>query len=366
MMRRFVILRLVLACVVAAIFLGLLLAGRQAETPRAANSTRLTNQDCRRCHAQVWNEWSGSQHAESWTSDVVQASFRHFGFDRKCESCHAPEPLLANGLVSDPVLRPAGRESGVDCISCHALTDARVAGSRDLPAAPCRPRREPLLADSHACGVCHVAIYGDWQRTRYAAEGKTCQACHMRTASGKVSHACTGSRDAALLRSGVRMRTRLERDLLQVAVTNHGTGHNYPGERHHRVLLVEVMQYDTAGELVAGEQAQIKGVTPFRGESSAEQIRSGETWRHQFVLSPAASRARVRLLYKLFPWLPDREAFVVAEQVLQRGSANEPVQGPSQEQAVQGRSTEESVQGRSTEEPLQGRSGGQPQTGAAP
>lgn len=320
MTHRFVILRLVLACLAAAMFLGLLLVGRKGDSPRAANPTRLANQDCRRCHAQVWDEWSRSRHAESWTSEVVQASFRHFGFDRKCESCHAPEPLLGSSFLSDPVLRPAGRESGVDCISCHALADARVAGGRDLPAAPCRPRREPLLADSQVCGVCHVAIYGDWQRTRYAAEGKTCQGCHMRTASGKISHACTGSRDAALLRSGIRMRARLETDLLRVAVTNHGTGHNYPGERHHRLLLLEVMQYDATGELVAGGQIQIKGVTPFRGESSAEQIRSGQTWRHQVVLASQASRARVRLLYKLFPWLPDREAFVVAKQTLQRGS----------------------------------------------
>ncbi len=327
MTRRIVILRLVLGCAAAAIFVGLLLAGRHGENPRAAQPTRLANQDCLRCHAQVWKEWSGSRHAEAWRSEVVQASFRHFGFDRKCESCHAPEPLLAAGIMSDPVLRSVGRESGVDCTSCHALADARVAASRDLPEAPCRPRREPLLADSQACGVCHAAIYRDWQSTRYAAEGKTCQGCHMRTASGKITHACTGSRDTALLRSGVRMRARLERDSLWVAVTNHRTGHNYPGERHHRVLLVEVMQYDAAGELVAGEQAQIKGVTPFRGESSAERIRSGQTWRRQFVLAPEASRARVRLLYKLFPWLPDREAFAVAEQVLERASDEQPQTG---------------------------------------
>ncbi|MCL6502751.1 MAG: cytochrome c family protein [Pirellulales bacterium] len=304
--------RVLLAVAAAAALAALLLAGREGGDPRRGNASRLNNGDCRRCHTQVWDEWSKSLHAASWTSDVVQASFRHFGFDRKCESCHAPEPILATGLSAEPILRSTHRDSGVDCLSCHTLADGGVAAARDLEA-PCRPQREPLLTDSRACGVCHVAIYRDWQATPYVSQGKTCQACHMRSSDHTVSHACTGSRDVGLIRSGVRMRTRLEQGSLRVAVTNHGTGHNFPGERHHRVLLLEAMQYNASGDVVAGRQVEIKGVTPFRGESSAERLRSGETWRHSFQLADDAARIRVRLLYKLFPWLPDREALIVAE-----------------------------------------------------
>lgn len=318
MNRPLVMLRVFLALAAVTALVGLLLAGRAGRAPRSATSTRLTNQDCRRCHLQAWNEWSHSRHAQAWTSDFVQASFRHFGFDRKCESCHAPEPVLARGVLVDPVLRPADRESGVDCISCHALADGRVAAARDLPQAPCRPRREPLLAESQTCGICHVAIFQDWQNTRYPALGNSCQSCHMRTDSGKITHACTGSRDAALLRSGAKLHALLEGSQIKVAVTNHGTGHNYPGERHHRLLELEVMQYDASGALVAGQQVQIKGITPFRGESSAERIRSGQTCRYQFKLEPDATLARVRLLYKLFPWLPDRQALIVHQRVLRR------------------------------------------------
>jgi hypothetical protein len=324
MARRIVILRCSLALAAVAALVGLLIAGRQGSSPRTSMLKRLTNRDCRRCHAEVWHEWAGSQHAQAWSADVVQASFRHFGFDRKCESCHAPEPVLAAEMPAEPVLRAGGRQSGVDCISCHALADGGVAARRDLPNAPCRPRRVSLLEDSRACGLCHVAIYQDWQSTRFAAQGQSCQTCHMRTETGQTSHTCTGSRDMALLRSGVRLRTRLQQGGVHVAVTNHRTGHNYPGERHHRVLLLEVMQYDASGALAAGEQVQIKGITPFRGESSAERIRSGETFHHTFALVPEAAQARVRLLYKLFPWLPDREATIVHQRVLRRAAGQVP------------------------------------------
>jgi hypothetical protein len=99
-----------------------------------------------------------------------------------------------------------------------------------------------------------------------------------------------------------------------VSVTNHATGHNFPGERHNRQLYLQVIQRNAAGEITLAQQSMIKGITPFRGETSAEKIKVDETHEARFpVVSPPVT-AEVQLLYKRFPWHPDREALIVHQE----------------------------------------------------
>jgi hypothetical protein len=307
--------RLLLALSLVAAVAGLIAVGQFRSPQEAAHASAWTNADCRKCHAAVWDEWEASGHARSFTSDSVQAMFQHFGFDRKCESCHAPEPVLVTGLDQPPVFRADDRASGVNCLSCHATADGgTVAAVRSMPDAPCRPVAVAALTTSQACAACHVAIHKDWADSRYAAEGKTCQACHMPPPADRAtgrSHACPGAYDDALVRSGARLETLLENGELVARVTNHATGHNFPGERHNRSLLLQVMQYDAQGGITLARQALIKGITPFRGETSAEQIRVDDTFEARFPIVPPAVRADVQLLYKRFPWQLDREALLV-------------------------------------------------------
>jgi hypothetical protein len=113
--------------------------------------------------------------------------------------------------------------------------------------------------------------------------------------------------------SGVRVTYERSDQELTVQVTNHATGHNFPGERHNRMLLLELMVRTADGEVLQTEQRIIKGITPFRGESSSEQIRADQTHRSVFALPPEANSVRVQLLYKRFPWMAMRDALVVDE-----------------------------------------------------
>jgi hypothetical protein len=313
-------LRLLLAGLLVALTAGVIIMGQitSPQTAVAPRASALTNADCRQCHQSVWQEWESSGHARAWSSDTVQAMFQHFGFDRKCQSCHAPEPLLVTGIDQPPALRADDLASGVNCLSCHAMPDGQtVAAARDMPDAPCQPVGVPAMSSSQACAACHVAIHKDWAGSRYATEGKTCQACHMSTqAEGakRKSHVCPGAYDDALVRSGARMECSVEGEELIVRVTNHATGHNFPGERHNRSLLVQVMLYDADGQITLARQELIKGVTPFRGETSAERLKIDETFLARFPLVAPSAVADVQLLYKRFPWHPDREALVVHRQ----------------------------------------------------
>ena len=322
--------RILLALGVCLLLVGLIVLGRWG--PRRVGgpvetSVPMEHDDCRQCHQAVFGEWEASRHSRAWSDPNVQAAFQHFGFDRKCQSCHAPQPVLVtlpsvgqkgvppNGLAGQVELRGRDLPSGVNCVSCHRTADGRgVAARRTIPDAPCRPVQTPQLATGEICGNCHDAIYQDWQQSRYSKEAVTCQDCHMhagRNQDGSLNHLCLGSRHRETVRSGARMSCRQQGDELLVSVTNHATGHNFPGERHHRVLLVRVVEQKPTGEIVLAQQEVIKQVTPFRGESSADKIRAGETFEARFPVVDPPVVADVRLLYKTFPWLTDREALVV-------------------------------------------------------
>ena len=293
--------------------------GEGARTTGDALQVLPTHADCRPCHEQVWREWSASPHAQAWVSDEVQGAFRHFGHDRQCESCHAPQPVFQTGLNQPVALRVADRETGVNCLSCHVLPDGRVAARHTLPDAPCQPVETPELATSGHCAGCHTAIHRDWQASPYSTEGKVCQDCHLPPDADRThgrSHACVGSHDPSQVRSGAQMAVERVGQELVVAVHNHATGHNFPGERHNRILLLQVIERRPDGTITLSEQRTIKGITPFRGESSAEQIRPRETFTARFPVVQPPVVADIRLLYKAFPWYADRDALVVHQTLL--------------------------------------------------
>ena len=311
--------RLALAVVASLLLIGLVALGwldRGASSPSAL-ATEIARLDCRSCHAEVAQEWDRSRHAQSWTGLEVQAAFKHFGNDRKCHTCHAPEPVFAVGLERPVELRATGLDSGVDCMSCHLLPGGQgVAAARTISSAPCRPIATAALSTSQACAGCHTASHRDWSESRYAAEGKTCQSCHMppsESRPGGKSHLCLGGHDDALVRSGVSLTSRQDGGELLVEVTNHRTGHNFPGERHNRLLILQVIERKADGATTLARRELIKGITPFRGETSAEKIRAGETFAARFPIVEPPVTAEVQLLYKRYPYHADRQALVVHE-----------------------------------------------------
>jgi len=298
---------------------GLLTAGRwlpETTTDSAlapADAMRVSVMNCRECHAAVWQEWETSFHSRAFTDPNVQAAFRHFGHDRQCESCHASQPIL-HDLAAPVALRAESRDTGVDCLVCHQLPDGSMAARHTVPTAPCRPVATAALTQSLHCGRCHTAIHKDSQEGTLASSDKNCQSCHMPAVAsrpGGRSHLCLGGHDEATVKSGVTLATRREGDKIFVTVANPTTGHNFPGERHNRVLLVQIIERTKDDEVTLAQQRTIKAMTPFRGETSTEQIRAGESFVAEFPVVAPAVKAEIKLLYKLFPYLSDREAQVV-------------------------------------------------------
>lgn len=140
--------------------------------------------DCGHCHVQVYEEWSASTHAESWTRPAfVEATSGHLFDD--CLGCHAPASVFQDGL---PELRAERRDEGVNCVACH-LDHGVLAG----------PVRSTALIDPHPvaaeraiyltaelCGKCHEGTYREWLD---ADDERSCQECHMPEVVRKVTQA---------------------------------------------------------------------------------------------------------------------------------------------------------------------------------
>ncbi|MHC5018918.1 MAG: multiheme c-type cytochrome [Planctomycetota bacterium] len=284
--------------------------------PGGGSGARSTPQQCGECHADVLAEWSRSGHAAAYTSDVLHAESIKFGGLGNCVACHVPQPMLQSEGTPPPA-RTDALAHGVDCTSCHALADGRVAAAVTRDDVPCRPLATPALRHADTCGRCHRAVHDDWSSQDESLRAKDCVDCHMpeigRTGRTGRFHGQRPSRDAAALASAVKLTLDVKDGMLRAVIAN-TTAHNVPGERHFRLLDIEVEVKDAAGVVTYRDRVSIKGVTPFRGERKEDKIAPRSSVVYPWKLTEASGTARVRVLYRLYPHVPESEMTVIADQ----------------------------------------------------
>jgi hypothetical protein len=190
-----------------------------------------------------------------------------------CLRCHAPLAEQADALVAElegKVSAGAGlHRQGLVCAACHVRQHTRYGPPRRDGSVP-----EPGVALPHAgwtptdafgdarfCGACHqfdddgYALAGkllentlaEWQASRFAREGVSCQQCHM----PDRRHLWRGIHDPEMTRSGVTVETlatTVDGGNLSggLVVRNSGTGHHFPTYLTPRIVF-EGFQVDAAG-----------------------------------------------------------------------------------------------------------------------
>ena len=191
----------------------------------------ISAKECGVCHPAHYREWAGSPHGHAHLSPAFQAFQRKLltksggtiaGF---CVRCHTP---VGTALGERPLLPNAQRDpislEGVTCAVCHSidrlhgLVSGKFYLSPDFPFygpfyGPDEPGAKPgaedtLIADvphpgkrflaiknSRLCGACHDLIstgflrieeaFAEWRNSPWAAEGVSCQDCHMSPDPGR-------------------------------------------------------------------------------------------------------------------------------------------------------------------------------------
>jgi hypothetical protein len=224
---------------------------------------------CGACHVRELLDWKASWHAGAMGPGVTG---QLVGMDdaaavAKCQRCHAP---LAEQDPASPAYVAALREDGLTCAGCHVRAWTRYGPPKGAPAMDGAPHggfvARDEFGDARFCEACHdfesddKALFGkriqetwaEWKASRYAAEGVTCQGCHM----PEGRHLWKGVHDPEMVTRAVRAEASFGPGPAgRVTVTNVGAGHRLPTYTTPE-LVVSVEQLDAAGAPLEGTRRE--------------------------------------------------------------------------------------------------------------
>jgi len=277
---------------------------------------------CGACHTEIYKAWSGSKHASSWVGELFQPDFQQAlaetdgAVGALCGECHAPIAFRTGQLPPfDGSEFDEISKRGISCDFCHTISEVTEKFNTGNVSAPGRVKRGPrgdtvspihetmysqLHTDAKFCGACHnvrhpesgvliIDTYDDWLAGPYAAEGITCQDCHMTPGPGVgknpgrssiignakerehiATHYFVGGSSWQFSRMGSEEHARKAEENLRAAahldlkgeqtadglnltvnVTNVGAGHKIPtGVTYIREMWLEVTVVNEKGETV--------------------------------------------------------------------------------------------------------------------
>lgn len=250
----------------------------------------LSPETCGMCHPTQYADWKESWHANAMGPGLMGQLLERDTLDDNyaeiCQACHAPlteqHPILytkeeVDGKkvtvgVENPNYQPELRERGITCAACHVREWTRHGPPAETEPNPegahggFVPREE--YEDSRFCYQCHdfkpgkrslsdkliQETYGEWRRTKYAAEGIHCQDCHM----PEGRHLFKGIHDHDMVREAFTAEAAIvsvDTDQInaKLTITNTGAGHRFPTYVTPQVNLV-IWQENAAGEPIEGTQ----------------------------------------------------------------------------------------------------------------
>lgn len=213
-----------------------------------------------------------------------------------------------------------------------------MAAARTIPDAPCRPRYEPRFQSADLCYPCHEPThqaFEEYETSDAFAVGVRCVDCHMPTVrrgddddhddehgGGRAgrSHGPHGGMNEAFVKRALAWSAEVAADAVRVRLRNR-TGHKFPGEIPSRSFHVRVDFSD------GSTQAALLRKPHKKEDRADDRLRPDEERVLVFPLPAGAESARVRLLFKPLPLLPDAHAFVLGDWIGAVGESVEPSTG---------------------------------------
>jgi hypothetical protein len=280
---------------------------------------------CGNCHPMIVSQWITNAHGLAvsnprffslyngtdltGTTPVTPGYVRDFpGTAGNCANCHAPGWGLDGYLTTDMNEARGVITAGIHCDYCHKVGDVylnpatgsvydnapgaqsqrvlRPPPGGDIFFGPYDDIKDPdtylpLISDSQWCAPCHqfsmwgtpiYESYEEWLASPFAAQGITCQDCHMPPNGDTTfalpdqgglehppetipSHLQLGATSEQLLQETVTMTLGVRQaiDSLQVTVTitNTGAGHHVPTDYPGRHMILVLMAGDAQGRALA-------------------------------------------------------------------------------------------------------------------
>ena len=229
----------VIGCVAALGLTGAWVLRAQKTYPSAEQMrAHMNDGKCADCHESIWKEWEKSGHAQAWKSKLYQKMRKKYEKEapKSCDPCHAPQPILMTGVGKMPLLREEGKETGVDCLSCHLDADGAMKGPYNDPSPfhQTKPSNVLYTRQIKICASCHgqpKVLAHNQIAEREKSNKETCQRCHMPETERKPSrysakkkrsgaHTFPGSRDKKFLQSVFHLDYDLSSEGLTAFISN--------------------------------------------------------------------------------------------------------------------------------------------------
>ena len=139
--------------------LGSTLAQAQEDGPPPAPAAGYAGAEvCKACHAEYYEAWKDSPHANAATTDAFQQQWAATGSPAYCLSCHTTGYDSKTGEY---------HQGGVTCENCHGEFQ---------PGHPATPME--VNPKTEACQNCHTETYREWKLSGHARADIACTACH--------------------------------------------------------------------------------------------------------------------------------------------------------------------------------------------
>lgn len=234
----------------------------------------LKPEDCGQCHADKYQEWQTSLHGHAFSPGLVgQLLTYDTESANDCMECHAPleeqKQAFAAALAQGEGHMPAAQglaAVGNSCAGCHIRDykrfgppqrDTGITGQSD----PENPHggvfRTADFEKSEFCAACHQfpQSYGingkplentvaEWQASPQAAQGITCQSCHM----PDRKHLWRGIHDPAMVKGGLTATYDTDGNKARFSLKNTGVGHAFPTYITPKVVMNAVALDDQGKE----------------------------------------------------------------------------------------------------------------------
>lgn len=196
---------------------------------------------CANCHREIYDQWlNNSRHSvattavtfnelkDKFTGNILLNTFMG---ESMCYACHGSKEV----------------NEGVNCETCHGAmpADASIVEAHENKFRP----ELASLKQPEFCARCHevknplsgdfmLAMYDEWQRSAAAADGVTCQGCHM--APRETKHAYhgfdTAVRNASIYRDDLSVGdVVLDFPQLRMTTENRVKGHSIPAGGLHEL-----------------------------------------------------------------------------------------------------------------------------------
>ncbi|RMD63792.1 MAG: hypothetical protein D6826_04070 [Alphaproteobacteria bacterium] len=303
----------------------------QGEAPQEWSELErsLAPEACGQCHDDKYEQWRTSLHAQAFSPGLVGQLLTYDAAQTaSCMECHAPlaeqkqafEAARARGQAHQPAAQGLAA-AGNSCAGCHLRRYRRygpperetgATGQSDPGTAHGGVFRSPDFEASEFCAACHqhdpaYAINGkplentvvEWRASPQAAQGITCQGCHM----PERKHLWRGIHDPDMVARGLSARFHAGREAARFDLTNSGVGHAFPTYITPKVVM-RAVALDASGAPRPGTAVSrvIQRTVGVRGgrwvEFSDTRLLPGET---ASLTLPWQGAERIRMWLDVYP-----------------------------------------------------------------